>query len=188
MCEFIVSIQLLFLFNSQLDETDKKIVTFQYSFCSSVPVQLESCDCFNTASVLIQRELLQSFPGHSWFQYSFCSYSTSPICSPRSSNPCFNTASVLIQQHCPAKHIKSRYCFNTASVLIQLSINFLKKYFSEFQYSFCSYSTYLHCNVNHKQNSFNTASVLIQRLKTEQRVEHIICFNTASVLIQLEQC
>ena len=140
---------------------------FQYSFCSYSTIgtwrNFGERHCFNTASVLIQRnhhhnsfedskvsiQLLFLFNSHPrsfvplfhLFQYSFCSYST-PI--PAHSFPffiCFNTASVLIQQAALFPQNFIDQSFNTASVLIQLEKG-------------CNLSVSL---------GFNTASVLIQQ-------------------------
>ena len=75
-------------------------------------------------------------------------------------------------------------CFNTASVLIQLLFPCILHILGVFQYSFCSYSTFLRLGFLIPNFSFNTASVLIQR-ETKIYFRNIFqCFNTASVLIQ----
>mgnify|MGYP006068085911 CR=1 FL=1 len=119
---FVVSIQLLFLFNGMWRR------------------EILADGCFNTASVLIQLEGLEGNAFRKLFQYSFCSYSTK--CPPKSietrmfqysfcsystgilqldgAGVGFNTASVLIQ-HTGLPRWPDLFCsFNTASVLIQL--------------------------------------------------------------------
>ena len=55
----------------------------------------------------------------------------------------FNTASVLIQQNCPNISYADNNSFNTASVLIQQENGDLLAQRMLFQYSFCSYSTFV---------------------------------------------
>ena len=162
-----VSIQLLFLFNSQEILQGNIVELFQYSFCSysthRVRRQGVAHPGFNTASVLIQL-LWSDWHLIDWpvsIQLLFLFNKFRLFVSLLHYR--FNTASVLIQ----LLHwniLQSLFlCFNTASVLIQL---IGKKAFyigCKFQYSFCSYSTdnpkyYLSYN-----SSFNTASVLIQQ-------------------------
>ena len=140
------------------------------------------------------------------FQYSFCSYSTDCTIFLQKVYKSFNTASVLIQLGCHSYSFLAFVSFNTASVLIQPVSNFYNFLVISFQYSFCSYSTYVICQNKKDFHCFNTASVLIQlflcdiiiisstvsiqllflfnkqRLVKKQRDQS---FNTASVLIQL---
>ena len=98
---FVVSIQLLFLFNGMWRR------------------EILADGCFNTASVLIQLEGLEGNAFRKLFQYSFCSYSTG-ILQLDGAGVGFNTASVLIQ-HTGLPRWPDLFCsFNTASVLIQL--------------------------------------------------------------------
>ena len=119
----LVSIQLLFLFNSTLEQ------------------KLEEIPRFNTASVLIQLDMHDKMVKKLKFQYSFCSYSTVSFGREQHCFGRFNTASVLIQPSNTICHgirfvvsiqllflfngmwrreILADGCFNTASVLIQL--------------------------------------------------------------------
>ena len=161
-----VSIQLLFLFNLHVRHEGQYGQKFQYSFCSystenqrtfkpdwPVSIQLlflfNSSLCFRFLLLLVSIQLLFLFNGKriklrvsgTTFQYSFCSYSTSPsyersvhfflfqysFCS-------YSTGKILYL-------IIVRNSFNTASVLIQQVKNLDWFYKRKFQYSFCSYST-----------------------------------------------
>ena len=140
----LVSIQLLFLFNSTLEQ------------------KLEEIPRFNTASVLIQLDMHDKMVKKLKFQYSFCSYSTVSFGREQHCFGRFNTASVLIQHtglprwpdlFCSFNTasvliqlfiffvLSRNRCFNTASVLIQRIENMTASKDERFQYSFCSYST-----------------------------------------------
>ena len=72
---------------------------------ASVLIQQESIQTqypdlgFNTASVLIQLDITITAIAESKFQYSFCSYSTYAVNVLNQMETCFNTASVLIQRN-----------------------------------------------------------------------------------------
>ena len=161
-----VSIQLLFLFNHDYEKSFQNLSKFQYSFCS-----------YSTVSeATFYRKFLM-------FQYSFCSYSTG--------------RSIL-------------WTVNHIHVSIQLLFLFNKHGWNDtfrkkkFQYSFCSYSTQkkgqrTSCRIVSIQLLFlfNTKKageeigrwVSIQLLFLFNRylvlsATAVICFNTASVLIQ----
>ena len=97
------------------------------------------------------------------FQYNFCSYST--MTKNKGGN---NDNWVSIQL---------LFLFNVGVITS-------KPLLLLFQYSFCSYSTFMMCITRFTAASFNTASVLIQRLSVPQRKGERNSFNTASVLIQ----
>ena len=183
----IVSIQLLFLFNISSALNVLKFIGF------------------NTASVLIQPASLKNGSGQRMFQYSFCSYST--FCLQVSvslilvsiqllflfnyvasrfteETGSFNTASVLIQppkctlpDHTSSVSIQLLFLFNQdalvqTGVLLEFQYSFCSystyarmrhpEEFRLFQYSFCSYSTAMLHSLSPVPEGFNTASVLIQ--------------------------
>ena len=142
--------------------------------------------CFNTASVLIQRPLIESW--RLWilvsiqllflfnnlagkrrkegipFQYSFCSYSTKGD---------INGKKIFLGfQYSFCSYSTSRKLYNLTSLRVSIQLLFL------FNCIFRSILLDLH--------SFNTASVLIQLFNKLPSITCHGCFNTASVLIQLE--
>src|SRR5699024_632816 len=95
-----------------------------------------------------------------------------------------NTASVLIQQeseHSMTLLSQFQYSFCSYSTLEKRE---KKEREGEFQYSFCSYSTEILRLAMEIAVCFNTASVLIQP-KHALLLLALPSFNTASVLIQL---
>ena len=140
------------------------------------------------------------------FQYSFCSYSTFKI--PRNSFAgnvsiqllfLFNLYQFSI--HNVVYMFQYSFCsYSTSSkrgylrkktpVSIQLLFLFnvtpseSSQVVNPFQYSFCSYSTVGNSERETLRPCFNTASVLIQ-LENRRSWMPWCCFNTASVLIQL---
>ncbi len=140
---------------------------FQYSFCSY--------------STLEKREKKER---EGEFQYSFCSYSTEILRLAMEIAVCFNTASVLIQQ-LPAIFIFWEFhCFNTASVLIQLYEDEVRFTPTEFQYSFCSYSTVNILTFFKSIHLFQYSFCSYSTKWNETKKDCFNCFNTASVLIQ----
>ena len=141
-----VSIQLLFLFNYDLQGKTSLQIKFQYSFCSystifirstrkNFAVSIQLLFLFNICELL---ELCSESSVSIQLLFLFNEIYPEGICILR----CFNTASVLIQQ-IRKSTIKVPFpCFNTASVLIQLCHDCHTKEHQLFQYSFCSYSTY----------------------------------------------
>ena len=86
------------------------------------------------------------------FQYSFCSYSTN-------------------RKHDSIKRwkvsIQLLFLFNQLPKIIDV-------FLEVFQYSFCSYSTWYFLACNPTQYSFNTASVLIQRIEMQRGEIYIV--------------
>ena len=99
----------------------------------------------------------------------------------------FNTASVLIQLFFQKPNQPKPNCFNTASVLIQRTENQLWVQLTLFQYSFCSYSTQTKCQRSLRQVVSIQLLFLFNSVRKQKR-ECMLCFNTASVLIQLCVC
>ena len=132
--KIFVSIQLPFLFNRSKQQT------------------LHWIECFNTASVLIQRKFSKNSDEQRKFQYSFCSYSTGcPLCKFllrfrfQYSFCSYSTKKTELVLTLLTVSIQLLFLFNCTEIMQILGLK-------EFQYSFCSYST------NH--NRFCCLSVL----------------------------
>ena len=118
------------------------------------------------------------------FQYSFCSYSTELFLTMEKWRYSFNTASVLIQQFVRVVTVEAD-SFNTASVLIQRIFCTRPKIqiFVSIQLLFLFNVLLLH--------TFSLSYIvsiqllfLFNSFLSKSRLE-FMCFNTASVLIQL---
>ena len=119
--------------------------------------------CFNTASVLIQQIETEKSSWKFLFQYSFCSYSTIVYISLEN---------------------KFEFQYSFCSYSTEYS-KLLHAKVALFQYSFCSYSTIFEIWTF----SFRVVSIQLLFLFNQPTmlVNHLaMCFNTASVLIQLK--